>query len=47
MLPQEADSKYKNIITGYEVDDISKGKSVPLCSPWTKRIRKLEWFQFS
>ena len=29
MFPQEAESKYKNIITGYEVDDISKGK---ICS---------------
>ena len=29
MFPQEAESKYKNIITGYEVGDISKGK---ICS---------------
>ena len=29
MFPREAESKCKNIITGYEVDDISKEK---ICS---------------
>ena len=29
MFPQEAESKYKNVITGYEMEDISKGK---ICS---------------
>ena len=29
MFPQETESKYKNIITGYGVDDTSKGK---ICS---------------
>ena len=28
MFPQEAESKYKNIITGYGVDDNSKGKNL-------------------
>ena len=28
MFPQEAESKYKNIVTGYEVDDTSEGESL-------------------
>ena len=28
MFPQEAESKYKNIITGYGVDDTLKGKNL-------------------
>ena len=50
MFPQEAGSKYKNIIfiTGSRELDTKwtisqKGKAVPLGSPWTKRIRKLDW----
>ena len=40
MFPQEAEPKYKNIVTGYRVDDTSKGK---ICSLMQKRIRKLKW----
>ena len=28
MFPQQAKSKYKNIITGYGVNDTSKGKNL-------------------
>ena len=28
MFPQEAEAKYKNIITGYGVDNASKGKNL-------------------
>ena len=39
MFPQEAESKYKNIIYNW----IGSGRYLKRCSPWTKRIRKFEW----
>ena len=30
MFPQEAESKYKVIITGYGVDDTSEGKNIKI-----------------
>ena len=48
MFPQEAKSKYKNIITGYGVDNTSKGKSLFLdVVPGQREFAHLNGFQFS
>ena len=48
MFPQEAESKYKNIITGYGVDDTSKGKNLFLDVVLGQReFANLSGFQFS
>ena len=44
MFPQEAQSKYKNIITEYGVEDASKGKNLFLdVVPGQREFAKLEW----
>ena len=48
MFPQEAESKYKNIITGYRVDHTSKGKNLFLdVVPGQREFANLSGFQFS
>ena len=47
MLPQKAESKYKNIITGYGVGDTSKGKNLFLVLiPGQRELANLGGFQF-
>ena len=47
MFPQEAGSKYKNIITGYGVDDTSKGKNLFLDAvPGQREFANWSGFQF-
>ena len=47
MFPQEAESKYKNITTGYGVDDTSKGKNMFLDDvPGQREFANLSAFQF-
>ena len=48
MFPQEAESKFKNIITGCRVDDISKGKNLFLgVVPGQREFANWIGFQFS
>ena len=48
VFSQEAESKYKNIITGYGVDDTSKVKNLFLdVVPGQREFINLSGFQFS
>ena len=47
MTPQEAVSNYKNIRTGYQVDDTSKGKNLFLTVvPGLREFGNWSGFQF-
>ena len=47
MFPQAAESKHKNIITRYRVDDTSKGKNLFLdVLPGQREFANLSGFQF-
>ena len=47
MFPQETGSKYKNIITGYGVDDTSKRKNLFLDAvPGQREFANRSGFQF-
>ena len=48
MFPQEAESKYKNIITGYGVNNTSKGKNLFLDAvPGQREFANWSGFLFS